>query len=432
MHQTLTTTKKHLEKVIAQVKSAVPNDEPFGNAHGNWSFPGLTRAELVEEAQSIVDLIDDQGGDDVGGHETRLQDYVRRLQHLQQHTVAQIWGQAGQAVPAYLFTLQGLRKALMPVLTNDGHADALVKLKKLANQIRGMEARLNGLEPRTASLSTMVDRIEQAYNAADQLPTDLESLSEARQRIADLVNDATQDQSDVSRIREEANELDKQLHKSADDAKAVLERCETAYSAATSVGLAAAFSERSKTLSRSIWFWVAGLVGALVGGVYYGSGQLLVLSELFKVPNASTSVIILNLLLSVLSVGAPVWFAWLATKQIGQRFRLSEDYAFKASISRAYEGFRREAARFDKDMEARLLTSALTRLDELPLRLVETDSHGSPWRELASSDLVKQAMKAVPGFAEQVKDLASKAIAAVTHAKVQSKPKPKADPEQDE
>ena len=142
--------------------------------------------------------------------------------------------------------------------------------------------------------------------------------------------------------------------------------------------------------------------------------------------------IVLNLLLSVLSVAAPVWFAWLATKQIGQRFRLAEDYAFKASISRAYEGFRREAARFDKDMEAKLLTSALTRLDELPLRLVETDSHGSPWHELASSDVVKQAMKAVPGFAEQVKDLASKAIVAVTPAKAQSKSKPKVDPEQDE
>lgn len=132
------------------------------------------------------------------------------------------------------------------------------------------------------------------------------------------------------------------------------------------------------------------------------------------------------MLLSLLSVGAPVWFSWLATKQIGQRFRLAEDYAFKASISRAYEGFRREAARFDKDMEAKLLTSALTRLDELPLRLVETDSHGSPWHELASSDIVKQAFKAVPGFAEQVKDLAGKAIVAMTPSK--AKPAPEAAP----
>ena len=162
MHQTLTKIQEHLGSVIAHVQSAVPSEEPFGNAHGNGSFPGLTRAELIEEAQSIVDLIEDQGGDDVGDHEVRLQDYARRLQHLQQQTVSQLWSNAGQAVPAYLFTLQGLRKALTPVLTNDGHAEAMVKLKKLATQLRSMEARLNGLEPRTASLSTMVERIEQA------------------------------------------------------------------------------------------------------------------------------------------------------------------------------------------------------------------------------------------------------------------------------
>ena len=63
MHQTLTTIQTHLENLITQVQSTVPNDEPFGNAHSNWSFPGLTRAELIEEAQSIVNLIEDQGSD---------------------------------------------------------------------------------------------------------------------------------------------------------------------------------------------------------------------------------------------------------------------------------------------------------------------------------------------------------------------------------
>jgi len=424
MHKTLKAIQARLGEVIAQVRASVPNDEPFGNAHGNWSFPGLTRAELIEEAETIVDLIEEQGGDDLGEHEARLQDYVRRLQHIQQQTVGQLWSNAGQAVPAYLLTLQGLRKALDPVLTRDDRAEAASKLKRLTQQLRGMESRLNGLDPRAAELNTMVERIEQAYHAADQLPTDLESLAEARQKIVDLVKDATRNQGDVQRIREDAGELDKQLIKIADDAKAVLAHCESAYSAATSVGLAAAFSERSSVLSKSMWFWVAGLVAALAAGSYFGSAQLHSLSELFKVPNVATSVVFLNLLLSVLSVGAPVWFAWLSTKQIGQRFRLAEDYAFKASISRAYEGFRREAARFDKEMEAKLLTSALTRLDELPLRLVETDSHGSPWHELASSNVVKQAMQVVPGFSEQIKDLANKALVTVTSAKAPVAPRP--------
>lgn len=424
MHQSLTNLQQQLEKTISKLESSIPNNEPFGNAQSNWSFPGLTRAELIDEARSLIDLIEDGGTDEVGEHEARLNDYVRRLQHLQQQTIPNIWGNAGQAVPAYMFTLNGLRKALAPVLTRDGHKEAVVKLRRLTNQIRGLEARMNLLQPRTASITAMVDRIENAYNAADQLPADLESLAEARQKVEELVQEATKDQGRLLGIREHADEIERQLNQRAEEAEAVLKRCETAYSAATSVGLAAAFSERSSALAWSMWAWVGGLIAALLSGSYFGAARLQTLVELFKDPNQPASVIIPNVMLSVLSVGAPIWFAWLSTKQIGQRFRLSEDYAFKASIARAYEGFRREAARIDAEMEARLLSSALDRLDELPLRLVETESHGSPWHELVSSDVVKQALRTAPGFAGQVRELAERTVARVSSLRSGRTPEP--------
>ncbi len=414
MHSTLTTIQAQLKNLIAQVQSAIPSDEPFGNAQGNWSFPGLTRVELIEEAQSIVDLINDRGLDEIGPSDARLQDYARRIEFLRAQTVGQIWGNAGLGVPAYMTTLAGLRAALQPALREEEGARSLVALRKLAGQVRIIESRLKALEPRTGSLASMVERIENAYNAAEQLPADMETLAEERKKLEGLVSEAQTFHLQIAGFRASAASSSIQLEKNAEEAKSVLERCETAYSAATSVGLAAAFSERSSALSMSMWIWVVGLVSALIAGSVFGSAQLHSLAELFKQPNVAPSAILLNLMLSLLSVGAPVWFAWLATKQIGQRFRLAEDYAFKASISRAYEGFRREAARVDKDMEARLLGSALTRLDELPLRLVEPHSHGSPWHELASSDVVKQALRAVPGFAEQVKDVAIRALNAVS------------------
>lgn len=420
MHETLEALQTQLKQVVAQVRATVPASQPFGIAHNNWSSPGLTSEELAAEAQSLIDFIDEYRDEDLGESASVLQDYVRRIQYLHAHTVPNLWNNAGAGVPAYLLTLHGLRKVLTAALVRDDHAEAVAKLRKLTNQVRSMEARLTDLEPRTTSLATMVSRIENAHDAADQLPTDLASLAEAREKLQGLVRDATKDHGHIEELRGKADGLYEKLRQSAQDAESVLERCETAYSAATSVGLAAAFAERSGALSKSMWIWVVGLVVALVAGSYFGSSQLHTLSELFKQPNVTTSVVILNLMLSLLSVGAPVWFGWLATKQIGQRFRLAEDYAFKASISRAYEGFRREAARVDKDLEARLLASALTRLDELPLRLVETDSHGSPWHELASSDLVKDAIRAVPGFAGQVKELASRAMNSVAPVKTKA------------
>ena len=413
MNSTLNELKVALEQVIAQITATVQSDEPLGNAQGHWAFPGLTRSELIEESQSLIELIEEITTENLGDHDARLRDYVRRLQFLQNQTVGQLWGNAHQAVPAYLFTLQGLRKSLSSLPTKTA-VEASVKLKHLTGQIRGMEARINALEPRTGTLSNMVERIERASTAADQLPADLEALHEARSKIAELAESASRDNAEIRRLKEHSVRVGEELGSSAAEAKVVLERCETAYSAATSVGLAAAFSERSKSLSGSMWIWVVGLIIALGAGIVLGSNRLQALSEFFKIANTSDTLVALNLLQSALLVGAPVWFAWLATRQIGQRFRLAEDYAFKASVSRAYEGFRREASRIDKDMEAKLLTSALNRLDELPLRLVEADSPGSPWHELANSRVVKQALEAVPGFTEQIKELAGRALTPIS------------------
>ena len=411
MHSTLTAILAQLRSVIAQLRSAIPNDEPFGNAHNNWSFPGLNRAELIDETESLVKTIEEHATDEIQeDRAAELNDYVRRLKHLHTQTIPNLWGNAGQAVPTFMLTLQGLRRTITKALPLDNHTAATTTLRRLTAQIRSMEARLLDLEPRTTSLTSMVARIEDAHEAADQLPTDLASLAESRSKLETLLHDSTINFGKIESLRIQADDLDGQLRQSAEDAKKVLDRCETAYSAATSVGLAAAFSERSSTLSKSMWFWVAGLIAALAAGSHFGSTQLQSLASLFQQPNVGTAVIALNLLLSVLSVAAPVWFGWLATKQIGQRFRLAEDYAFKASISRAYEGFRREASKVDKNLEAQLLASALNRLDEQPLRLVESDSHGSPWHELAASDVVKQALRAVPGFAGQIKELAATAM----------------------
>ncbi|MBV4476550.1 hypothetical protein KVQ74_20445 [Pseudomonas sp. COW3] len=273
-----------------------------------------------------------------------------------------------------------------------------------------MESRLRDLSPKTSSVQSMVERIERAYEAADQLPADLETLNEARQRISAISVDAEKDRAQIVVAKENVEAAHDSLHSIAEEAASILKQCESVYSSATSVGLAAAFAERSKSLSNSMWFWVAGLVTALVVGGAFGSSQLKSLSSLLSQSDAPVALIGLNIMLSVLSVGAPVWFAWLATKQIGQRFRISEDYAFKAAVSRAYEGYRREAVRIDSELEGQLLRSALQRLDEQPLRLVEPTSYGSPWHELLASDSIKDALKSVPGFAESLSRFTKEAL----------------------
>lgn len=430
MHDVLESICSELDQLAAQVNSSIQSDEPFGIVHSSWNFPGVTRSELADVASSIAVLIRERGGDDLGESEARLSDYPRRIKFLRDSTVPNIWGNPAAGVPAYLLTLECLRAAVAPALTADPHEEIAAALRRMTGKVRALEAQLRDLGPRSETLESMVERIEHAHEAADTLPTDLATLREARDKMNQLLRDSERDHAQIVAAREEADAHELHLKASGDQAAAIVARCDAAYSAATSQGLAAAFAERSRKLDQSMWAWVFGLVAALVLGGMFGSARLRELSALIQTPTAPDAMVALNLLLSLLSVGGAVWFAWLATKQVGQRFRLSEDYAFKASISRAYEGYRREAARIDKDMEASLLGSALTRLDELPLRLVESTAHSSPWHELLSSDVVKAAVKSVPNFVGNVTEMAKHALAREGSQKSNVEPLPrKATPE---
>lgn len=406
MNQTLLDIKKELNSITEQLESSISSDEALNYARGHWAFPGITKAELITETKNLISLIDSKGNDEIDDKDGALARYLRALEFLSANTVPQIWGNANDAVPAYIITINALKTALEPFLIKDDSKELAIQLKNQRKRIRGLEATLNELEPRTSPLKEMVFSIEQAHETAEQLPTDLESLREARETIGKLVTESTADKAATLAAKTEIEKLQAELKDVSKEANDVLEECKSTYAAATSVGLAAAFAERSDNLSKSIRFWVGGLILSLSAGGFFGSAQLQKLLELMAQKDISNLSMSINFIMAVLSIGAPVWFSWLATKQIGQRFKLSEDYAFKASVSRAYEGFRKETARFDKEMEAKLLSSALTRLDELPLRLVEAESHGSPWHELASSSIVKQAMSKIPSFPDKVKELA--------------------------
>lgn len=406
MNQTLLDIKKELNSITEQLESSISSDEALNYARGHWAFPGITKAELITETKNLISLIDSKGNDEIDDKDGALARYLRALEFLSANTVPQIWGNANEAVPAYIITIHALKTALEPFLIKDDSKELAIQLKNQRKRVRSLEATLNDLEPRTSPLKDIVSSIEQAHETAEQLPTDLASLKEARETIGKLVTESTADKAAALSAKTEIEKLQEELKVVSEEAQKVLEKCESAYSAATSVGLAAAFYKRSRNLSISMWVWVISLIGSLATGGYFGSVQLQKLLGLMAQRDISNLSMSINFIMAILSIGAPVWFSWLATKQIGQRFKLSEDYAFKASVSTAYEGFRREAARVDTEMEAKLLSSALTRLDELPLRLVEAESHGSPWHELASSNIVKQAMSKIPSFPDKVKELA--------------------------
>lgn len=282
--------------------------------------------------------------------------------------------------------------------------------KDLSRKINSIEKRLADLSPRTESLQEKIKAIETAHDAAEQLPTDMEELrrnnGELRKLLAEAQKNTALIQNNLEEtktVRSKVESLHEDTSSLADQSQQLVDRCNENYRITTSAGLAGAFEARSKSLTKTGWFWVFLLAVALGCAVGIGYFRLEAYESLLS-NNASTSVILLNLLVTVLGVGGPIWLAWLSTKNIGQSFKLAEDYAFKASISKAYEGYRKEAVNLDQEFAKQLFGSALTRLDELPSRFVSQVDHSSPLQEALDNPTIKAFFAEVPDAKNKLMD----------------------------
>lgn len=284
--------------------------------------------------------------------------------------------------------------------------------KDLAARLRSIDARLAELEPRSKEISKKIIDIENAHAAADQLPTDLAELAERREELAGLIeraqelarqieSDSESASSARTQLEEDTKVTQKGLAEITENARGVLAQSEHALRGATAVGLAKAFEARKTVLSKAGFWWTIGLAVALLIALLIGWERVTTLKEVLT-GQASSTVVVVNAILAILGIGAPVWFAWLATKQIGTTFRLAEDYAFKASVAQAYEGYRTEAVSIDADMSTRLFSAALDRLEEAPIRLVDHNYHSSPLQEILSNPSIRNSLEKVPNLAEKI------------------------------
>jgi hypothetical protein len=400
-----------LDGVAQAVVNAWGGDTIYTESFG-WFAPAVTRTDLAELAKSLATDIRSTQAEEL---DPKIKKYVsdlpRRLQVLQANTIPQIpGGNGGQAIPAYIATIQLVRATLLPEIGWQTIPDHKSLPPALARRVRAAQAELDQLVPDLGDLSRKIHDIQSAHQVADSLPIDLQALAEARDKLSRASAEGMLTEERIKKAWTESEKYLDGTKKSHEEAAKLIAQCEAAYQITTTKGLAGAFDQRASRLGWSMWTWVIGLIIALGLGSLIGAHRLEVLSAALQSPTPNWGGILTQVVLSLLSVGAPLWFAWLATKQIGQRFRLAEDYAFKASVAKAYEGYRKEAARIDPDFEHHLFGSVLSRLDEAPLRLVESNSHGSPWHEAANSEVVRRAMDSMPEHRDKVLAILKEAV----------------------
>lgn len=409
MNQDLECLCVSLETLATNIKNAWGNDGLLVEAI-SWNCPSLTRHDLAAIPAQLAHEIRTAAPDELGAVPTDIiKDLPRRLLALQNNTVPQMFngGNATQAVAAFTATMMYVRQLLAPLLAWQVIDNPNAMPHTLARKVRSFAAQMERIAPQKEELEQRISDIQRAHAAAESLPVDMQALEEARKVLSESVKKAETILDAVNKDRQHClAEHERVAHLKA-EAEKTLSLCEEAYRASTTRGLASAFDERAKRHGLSMVGWVVGLLFALAVGTWAGKQRVEMLSQALTATDPKWGVIAMHGLLSIASIAAPIWFAWLATKQIGQRFRLAEDYCFKASVAKAYEGYRKEAARIDQSFEKRLFDSALTRLEEAPLRLVESETHGSPWHELISSDAFMKALEMVPELKDKCANLPS-------------------------
>lgn len=240
-------------------------------------------------------------------------------------------------------------------------------------------------ESNIQDLNDSIEQIEFKYANLLNKITEIEKScnSKINQTIGRFDNE-------LKTIEKDANQYIKKLQELNEDAEKLLEECKKsrddsaqAYGIVITNGLAGSFKARAKFLNFSTIFWIIGLILSLLALWGIGVKQIHELKSLYDKSYISSVTILLQALTTLLSISAPLWFAWLSTTQINKLFKLSEDYGFKSSVSQSYEGYRKETSVISTELQQDLMKSLIKIINDEPLRLVNNDStSNSPYEHI--------------------------------------------------
>ena len=149
----------------------------------------------------------------------------------------------------------------------------------LNRRLRGIQTELDNLIPNKDDLSQQIDLIKEATEAAESLPTDLQSLKEARIKVSEIHEDSSFDRKKITEHKASVEAQLKSINELHEQAKKLIENCEDAYRITTTKGLASAFDQRAKDLKNSMRLWVGGLLFALAVGAWIGHERIQILTS---------------------------------------------------------------------------------------------------------------------------------------------------------
>lgn len=279
-------------------------------------------------------------------------------------------------------------------------SEAKVAIESSREEAKKINTEIQTIKSGTSLTLTEINEIKVAVEAAAQaVKKDLTETEKAAAEVLASKNAVTANLQDVDQLKEQAIALEREINvsaKSAADAgnlaQAEAKRAQEAHNLSTTAGLAGAFNEKARDSANRGRLWSAILLTSLGAAATIGWWRYSSLTE-FIATKPDPGPLAAEVVLALFGVGAPIWLAWVATRMVSKSFALTEDYAYKAALAKAYVGFREQAKQLgDPIFEQRLFAAAVTQLDANPVRLLDASHPGSPLQDLLQQPFIQKAL----------------------------------------
>lgn len=206
--------------------------------------------------------------------------------------------------------------------------------------------------------------IQQTEKEAKESASAVETLKEKVDNWSKGIKELAEKSEKISKnINDQENELSRLIQLTEKTHKQV----ESLLPGAASAGLASAFKQRKDEIVKSKKYWVGGFVLSLLGLLGMVVWMIKIFSELGG--NIEWWMFFLQRAPLLFPL---IWLGWFLGRNYGHMVRLEEDYAFKESISRSFEGYKNQMKEVDPTSALpQLCSNTISILSETPLRVFD-------------------------------------------------------------
>lgn len=306
--------------------------------------------------------------------------------------------------------LQTITQNVVALITQPNYWSSVIDL--LFNLINNLNLTFT-FGPKLSIDKKISNKIQQKINSFDEINDKLTKFSDIAERNSVALGIQ---KSQADEELEKINELSLKI-------KTDLQKLETLEEGINQTGLAKSFSDKSKSLSISLYAWMFGFtVGIIVISLVVLIPTIFkTYSSVAKAPVSKVSVSIttsspnseisasptasspndadisdiknsidtlISMLINLLVASPAIWFTWFSAKQFSINRKLKEEYDYKHATAKAFYGYNKEAS-VDEELKKLLLEGTIRNFNENPAKDLDSNHRISPVEEAIITALRK-------------------------------------------